>query len=183
MAARRLVQWPRDRGQDAGRGRFRRYRQACRKSCAVARHEAWSASTRRSARTRRCGAKSRRRRWPFDELLRTADVVTLHVPLTPATRGLLGRRATRADETRRDSRSTPRAAAWSTKPRWLRRSSRARLGGAALDVFEHEPLPAGSPLAGCPNLILTPHVAGVTRESNVRVSTLIADKVAAALRR
>jgi len=42
-------------------------------------------------------------------------------------------------------------------------------------------LPAGSTLADCPNLILTPHVAGVTRESNVRVSTLIADKVAAAL--
>ncbi|MET0346425.1 MAG: NAD(P)-dependent oxidoreductase, partial [Casimicrobiaceae bacterium] len=57
-----------------------------------------------------------------------------------------------------------------------------RLGGAALDVFEAEPLPAGSPLAGCPNLILTPHIAGVTRESNVRVSTMIAEKVAAALK-
>jgi (S)-sulfolactate dehydrogenase len=55
------------------------------------------------------------------------------------------------------------------------------LAGAALDVFETEPLPAGSPLAHCPNLILTPHVAGVTRESNVRVSMLIADKVADAL--
>jgi (S)-sulfolactate dehydrogenase len=56
-----------------------------------------------------------------------------------------------------------------------------RLGGAALDVFETEPLPAGSMLAGCPNLVLTPHIAGVTRESNVRVSTLIAEQVAAAL--
>ncbi len=55
------------------------------------------------------------------------------------------------------------------------------LGGAALDVYAQEPLPAGSPLAGCPNLILTPHVAGVTRESNVRVSTLIGEQVAAAL--
>ena len=58
-----------------------------------------------------------------------------------------------------------------------------RLGGAALDVFEQEPLAAGSPLAGCPNLLLTPHIAGVTAESNVRVSTLIAEKVAAALAR
>jgi (S)-sulfolactate dehydrogenase len=48
-------------------------------------------------------------------------------------------------------------------------------------VFEQEPLAAGSPLAGCPNLLLTPHIAGVTAESNVRVSTLIAAKVAAAL--
>jgi (S)-sulfolactate dehydrogenase len=48
-------------------------------------------------------------------------------------------------------------------------------------VFAAEPLPAGSPLAGCPNILLTPHIAGVTRESNRRVSTLIAEKVAAAL--
>jgi (S)-sulfolactate dehydrogenase len=58
-----------------------------------------------------------------------------------------------------------------------------KLGGAALDVFEHEPLAPGSPLAGCPHLLLTPHIAGVTRESNVRVSTMIADKVGAALER
>jgi (S)-sulfolactate dehydrogenase len=56
-----------------------------------------------------------------------------------------------------------------------------KLGGAALDVFDHEPLAAGSPLAQCPRLLLTPHIAGVTRESNVRVSMLIAEKVAAAL--
>jgi (S)-sulfolactate dehydrogenase len=53
-----------------------------------------------------------------------------------------------------------------------------RLGGAALDVFEHEPLPAQSVLAGVPNLILTPHIAGVTRESNERVSAMIAELVA-----
>ncbi len=56
-----------------------------------------------------------------------------------------------------------------------------RLGGAALDVFATEPLPAGSALADCPSLLLTPHVAGVTRESNLRVSMLVADQVAAAL--
>jgi (S)-sulfolactate dehydrogenase len=59
--------------------------------------------------------------------------------------------------------------------------SAGRLGGAALDVFETEPLPAGSALTGCPHLILTPHIAGVTRESNTRVSMMIAEKVAAAL--
>ena len=53
--------------------------------------------------------------------------------------------------------------------------------GAALDVFEREPLPAGSPFAGCPNLVLTPHIAGVTRESNARVSTMVAERVVACL--
>jgi (S)-sulfolactate dehydrogenase len=56
-----------------------------------------------------------------------------------------------------------------------------RLAGAALDVFDAEPLPAGSPLAGCPNLVLTPHIAGLSRESNERVSGMIAERVAAAL--
>jgi (S)-sulfolactate dehydrogenase len=57
-----------------------------------------------------------------------------------------------------------------------------KLKGAMLDVFEHEPLPANSNLVGLPNLILTPHIAGVTQEANNRVSMLIADKVARALK-
>ena len=58
-----------------------------------------------------------------------------------------------------------------------------RLGGAAIDVFDDEPLKAGSPLVDVPNLILTPHIAGVTQEANERVSALVADRVAAALAR
>ena len=50
-----------------------------------------------------------------------------------------------------------------------------------LDVFEVEPLPADSPLIGAPNLVLTPHIAGATRESNLRVSSLIAARVLVAL--
>ena len=52
-----------------------------------------------------------------------------------------------------------------------------RLGGAALDVFDREPLPASAVFAGCPNLLLTPHIAGVSAESNERVSFMIAEKV------
>jgi (S)-sulfolactate dehydrogenase len=51
------------------------------------------------------------------------------------------------------------------------------LGGAAIDVFETEPLPASAHFQGCPNLVLTPHVAGVTAEGNERVSFMIAQKV------
>jgi (S)-sulfolactate dehydrogenase len=116
----------------------------------------------------------------LDALLATADVVTLHVPLNPQTRNMV--------DAGRLARFKPGAILINTArggvvdEAALAAALRAgTLGGAALDVFDREPLPAGSPLVDCPNLILTPHVAGVTRESNVRVSTLIADKVAAAL--
>jgi (S)-sulfolactate dehydrogenase len=118
----------------------------------------------------------------LDELLRIADVVTLHVPLTATTHGLLDQAKLALMKpdailinTSRGGVVDQAALANALKAR--------RLGGAALDVFEREPLPAGSLLEDCPNLILTPHVAGVTREANVRVATLIADKVAAALAR
>ena len=54
-----------------------------------------------------------------------------------------------------------------------------RLGGAALDVFETEPLTAeaGARFEGLSNLILTPHIAGVTQEGNVRVSAITVDNV------
>jgi (S)-sulfolactate dehydrogenase len=114
------------------------------------------------------------------DVLREADVVSLHVPLTVGTRGLI-------DEARLASMKADAILVNTARGGVVDEAAVAaalrtgRLGGAALDVFETEPLPAGSGLAGCPNLILTPHVAGVTRESNARVSTLIADKVAAAL--
>jgi (S)-sulfolactate dehydrogenase len=49
-----------------------------------------------------------------------------------------------------------------------------KLAGAVLDVFEQEPLPANSTFADLPNIILTPHIAGVTEESNRRVSAVTA---------
>jgi (S)-sulfolactate dehydrogenase len=116
----------------------------------------------------------------FDDLLRDADVVSLHVPLTPATRRLMD--ADKLALMKRDAILVNTARGGIVDEAAVAAALReGRLGGAALDVFETEPLPGGSPLADCPNLILTPHIAGVTREANVRVSTLIAEKVAAAL--
>jgi (S)-sulfolactate dehydrogenase len=119
-------------------------------------------------------------RTSFDALLREADVVTLHVPLTAATRHLID--ASRLSTMKPDAVLIDTARGGVVDEAALADALRAgRLGGAAVDVFEREPLPAGSSLAGCPNLILTPHVAGVTRESNARVSTMIAERVAAFL--
>ncbi len=116
----------------------------------------------------------------FAEVLAEADVVTLHVPLSPATRNLLD--AARIATMKPDAIVINTARGGVVDETAVAIALRAgMLGGAALDVFDHEPLGAGSPLAGCPRLILTPHIAGVTRESNDRVSSLIAEKVAAAL--
>jgi (S)-sulfolactate dehydrogenase len=116
----------------------------------------------------------------LDALVAEADVVSLHVPLIDGTRHLI--------DSARLARMKPDAILVNTSrggvvdEHALAAALRAgRLGGAALDVFEHEPLPARSPLADCPNLLLSPHIAGVTRESNERVSSLIAARVAAAL--
>jgi (S)-sulfolactate dehydrogenase len=116
----------------------------------------------------------------FAEVIAEADVVTLHVPLTAATRNLID--ATRLATMKPDAILINTARGGVVDEAAVAAALRARtLGGAALDVFEHEPLGVGSPLADCPRLILTPHVAGVTRDSNIRVSSMIAREVALAL--
>jgi len=112
----------------------------------------------------------------LDALLAEADVVSLHVPLVDSTRNLID--ATRLARMKPDAVLVNTARGGVVDEAALAAALRAgRLGGAALDVFEDEPLRAGSPLAGAPNLILTPHIGGVTRESNERVSSLIAERI------
>ena len=118
----------------------------------------------------------------LEELLRESDVVSLHIPLTAETRGLLGRE--RLSTMKRDAIVINTARGGIVDEAALAAMLReGRLGGAALDVFTDEPLAAGSPLVGVPRLLLTPHIAGVTVEANERVSALIAERVAAALDR
>ncbi|HVW92532.1 MAG TPA: hydroxyacid dehydrogenase [Devosia sp.] len=118
----------------------------------------------------------------LDDLLARADIVSLHVPLTPATQHLIDARA--MARMKKGSLLINAARGGVVDEAALVEALRSgHLAGAALDVFEHEPLTAdaGRLFAGLGNLILTPHIAGVTLESNVRVSNLIADKVAAHL--
>ncbi len=116
----------------------------------------------------------------LDDLLSQSDVVSLHVPLLPSTRNLLD--ATRLARMKSGAVLINTARGGIIDESALADALRGgRLAGAALDVFVSEPLPAGSPLEGAPNLLLTPHIAGVTTESNQRVSSLIATRVAEAL--
>lgn len=112
----------------------------------------------------------------LDELLAVADAVSLHVPLTEGTRNLMN--AARLAAMKPGAVLVNAARGGVIDEAALAAALKAGTpAGAALDVFEAEPLKAGSPLAGCPNLILTPHIAGVTTESNVRVSSVTAANV------
>lgn len=117
-------------------------------------------------------------RFDLDDLLRTSDVVSLHVPLTDTTRHMIGADALSAMRPGAVLINSARGgvvdeAALADALR------QGKIAGAALDVFETEPLTAeaGRVFAGIANLILTPHIAGVTDESNVRVSRVTADNI------
>lgn len=114
----------------------------------------------------------------FEDLLARADVLSLHVPLDAHTRHLID--AAALARMRRGSILINAARGGVVDEAALAEALRSgHLGGAALDVFETEPLtaPAARMFAGVPNLILTPHIAGVTAESNRRVSALVAEQV------
>jgi (S)-sulfolactate dehydrogenase len=114
----------------------------------------------------------------LDALLEESDVVSLHVPLTDETRNLLDakkiahmKRGAVLINAARGGVLDEAAVAGALKS--------GALLGAALDVFAQEPLSRerAQVFAGCPNLILTPHIAGLTVESNVRVSRMVAEKI------
>ena len=116
----------------------------------------------------------------LDQLVANSDVISLHVPLVDSTRGLFGVARIAAMKPGAVLINTARGDIVDEVA--LAAALRSgHLGGAALDVFGSEPLPRSAHFEGCPNLLLTPHIAGVSAESNERVSFLIADKVLEAL--
>ncbi|MEV4623320.1 2-hydroxyacid dehydrogenase [Asanoa sp. NPDC049573] len=112
------------------------------------------------------------------ELLDRSAVLSLHARLTPETAGMIG-----AAELAR----LPRGAVLVNTARGglldyaavVDALDRGHLGGAAFDVFDAEPLPAGSRLRDAPRVVLTPHLAGATRETAARAARLAAAEVAA----
>ena len=92
---------------------------------------------------------------PLENLLSISDIISLHIPLTKETKNLI-------DE--------------NSLAKLLKEN---KIGGAALDVFNKEPINKvnAKKFEGLDNLILTPHIGGVTKESNERVSKMIAKKI------
>lgn len=109
-------------------------------------------------------------------LLEKADVVSLHVPYNLETRHLIDAEAIAAMKPEAILINAARGGIVDESA-LASALTEQRLGGAMLDVFEQEPLPDNSVLVGAPNLVVTPHIAGVTVESNQRVSDLTARNV------
>ncbi|HLL18867.1 MAG TPA: hydroxyacid dehydrogenase [Rubrivivax sp.] len=116
----------------------------------------------------------------LDEVVGRADVVSLHLPLLDSTRGLFDAQRLAAMKPGAVLINTSRGGIVD-EPALAIALKSGQLGGAAIDVFEAEPLPAAPHFDNCPNLLLTPHIAGVSVEANTRVSSLIAHKVLQAL--
>jgi (S)-sulfolactate dehydrogenase len=122
-------------------------------------------------------------RQTLEALLASSDVVSLHCPLTPETRNLLD--AKRLATMKKGALLINAARGGVVhEPSLAEALKSGHLGGAAMDVFDIEPIDAksGGIFAGVPNIILTPHVAGVTRESNDRISTVTVANVLRALK-
>jgi D-3-phosphoglycerate dehydrogenase / 2-oxoglutarate reductase len=117
----------------------------------------------------------------LDRLLAEADAISIHVPLSPETRNLIGEREL--------ARMKPTAFLINTSRGGIVDEEALavalkedRLGGAALDVLTVEPPPADHPLRQAPNIVLTPHLAFYSRESVIELQTKAAEEVARALK-
>lgn len=113
---------------------------------------------------------------PLDELLARADVVSLHVPLVPATRYLINAEQLSKMRSHAVLINTSRGGIID-EAALLNALDSGRLYRAVLDVSEIEPLPVQSPLRTCEAAILTPHVAGLTAEAQERTSRLVISDV------
>jgi D-3-phosphoglycerate dehydrogenase / 2-oxoglutarate reductase len=116
----------------------------------------------------------------LDDLLTSADFISLHTPLTAETHHILD--AARLQRTKRGVRIINCARGGLIDENALLKALQdGHVAAAALDVFETEPLPAESPLRGAPNLVLTPHLGASTAEAQESVGIEIAHSIRAAL--
>jgi len=117
----------------------------------------------------------------MDELLKESDYITVHVPLIPATKHLINKEAIAKMKKGAYLINCARGGIVD-ETALLEAVTSKKLNGAALDVFETEPLPADSPLLKCPDIILTPHLGASTDEAQVQVGLEVAEQITYYLR-
>ena len=115
---------------------------------------------------------------PLENLLSISDIISLHIPLTKETKNLIDEKKLRLIKNSSVIINTSRGGIIdeNSLAKLLKEN---KIGGAALDVFSKEPINKvnAKKFEGLDNLILTPHIGGVTKESNERVSKMIAKKI------
>lgn len=111
-----------------------------------------------------------------DELFATADVVTLHVPLTPLTRGLINAASLTGFKPTTTLINTARGAVVDLSA-LAAALNNGQLAGAALDVFDPEPPPLDHPILAAPNVVVTPHVASRSHAGLERMNDVVDDVI------
>jgi glyoxylate reductase len=117
---------------------------------------------------------------PLEELLERSDFVTFHPPLTPETRGLIGAEALARMKPTAYLVNTARGPVVDTEA-LIEALHAGRIAGAALDVTDPEPLPAGHPLLEAPNLLVLPHLGSATHATRERMADMAVDNLLAGL--
>lgn len=112
----------------------------------------------------------------LEGLMSGADVIAICCPLTPETRGAISAARLALARSGAILVNVARGPIVDTGA-LIAALGEGRIAGAALDVFEDQPLPPGHPLFACPNVILTPHVSGITADSMRRMGDVTADEV------
>jgi D-3-phosphoglycerate dehydrogenase len=112
----------------------------------------------------------------FDTLLETSDILSVHVPLTPKTRGIISKKE--LHRMRKGSRVVNVARGGIIDENDLEGAIKdGHIAGAAVDVFTTEPLPPDHPLRLLNEVVLTPHLGASTEEAQVNVATDVADQI------
>jgi glyoxylate reductase len=117
----------------------------------------------------------------FDELLKTSDIITIHVPLLPSTRHLLGEKEFKKMKKSAVVINTSRGPVIDEKA-MMNALKEGLIRGAALDVFEQEPTPLDNPLLKLDNAIFTPHYASATWETRRKMAECSVNNVLAYLK-
>jgi glyoxylate reductase len=115
------------------------------------------------------------------ELLRESDYVSLNVALTPETKGLIGTKELAAMKPTGILVNTARGGVID-QDALVKALRERRIGGAALDVFAVEPIPAGDPLLQLDNVLVAPHVGSASVATRARMTALAVDNILAVLR-
>jgi D-3-phosphoglycerate dehydrogenase len=112
----------------------------------------------------------------LEDVIDSGDFISIHVPLTDETSGIIGPAALERMKSTAFVVNASRGGVVD-EAALAKALHNGDISGAALDVYENEPLPADSPLRDAPNLVLTPHLGASTAEAQVGVATEVAHKI------